>query len=339
VVRALRLVDVDDAGQARRVVAFLDRCANQWWPAGSPEPLPAVDEAESERLSTLTTGGNVAAGWKAWAAVTDGDDQIAGYLGARCSAGLGSSAEAELAVERPGDRSGPVVAALLGRLRSWLGDAADAGSADAGIWVRQVDDTFDSMMRDAGGKVDRRLGIMAVSLAASPSDWDDDADEDALSIAIRSCDGSEDDIAGVVAVLAAAYHGTAEAGWDRAQFDQHAAAEWFDSRDLLVAIRTSDSGDGQVGEEQVVGVHWTKRRSATVGEVYNLAVDPEVAGRGLGRRLLFAGISHLQHRGCDAVMLWVDLSNQPAVRLYEDAGFGLLATDVRYALSLADPAR
>ncbi|MEX0592081.1 MAG: GNAT family N-acetyltransferase [Nitriliruptoraceae bacterium] len=336
---ALRLIDVDDAGKARRAIEFLDRCATDWWPAGSPEPLPAVDEAEGRRLSTLMAGSAVGAQWKAWVALADGDDQIAGYLGARRSPGPDSSLDVELAVERTGDRSGRVVTALLGRLRSWLGDEAGSGAAAVGIWVRQVDDVLDSVMRDTGGLVDRHLGVMALTVAASPGNWDDQATEDPASIVIRPSDDSEDDIAAVVAVLAAAYDGTAEAGWDRTRFDQHAAAEWFDPRDLLVAVRIGDRDGDRGGNGQVVGVHWTKRRSATVGEVYNLAVDPEVAGRGLGRRLLAAGIGRLQHRGCDAVMLWVDLSNRPAVRLYEDAGFILVATDVRYVLPHAGTAR
>lgn len=61
-----------------------------------------------------------------------------------------------------------------------------------------------------------------------------------------------------------------------------------------------------------------------------VGVVPEAQGRGLGRLLTVAGIRHLQRQGVDAVMLYVDADNAPAVNLYRALGFSRWDTDVMY---------
>ena len=87
----------------------------------------------------------------------------------------------------------------------------------------------------------------------------------------------------------------------------------------------------------VVGFHWTKRHDATTGEVYVLGVDPEASGRGIGKALLWAGLHHLRDIGCHEVELFVDADNEPAVELYERAGFAIVRTDVLYRPDQGDP--
>ena len=77
-------------------------------------------------------------------------------------------------------------------------------------------------------------------------------------------------------------------------------------------------------------MHWTKRRGEGVGEVYNLAVAPDGQGHGLGRRLLDAGLRHLRGIGCGEVLLWVDLANEAAIRLYTTAGFTARWEDIAF---------
>nr|MCH9679738.1 GNAT family N-acetyltransferase [Actinomycetes bacterium] len=43
-----------------------------------------------------------------------------------------------------------------------------------------------------------------------------------------------------------------------------------------------------------------------------------------------AGLHHLRRRGLDQVMLYVDASNLPAIRLYEGLGFARWDTDTMY---------
>ena len=55
--------------------------------------------------------------------------------------------------------------------------------------------------------------------------------------------------------------------------------------------------------------------------INNLAVLPELRGRGLGTQLLEAVIAEAAHLGATLLTLEVRASNQPALRLYARAGF------------------
>ena len=55
--------------------------------------------------------------------------------------------------------------------------------------------------------------------------------------------------------------------------------------------------------------------------INNLAILPELRGRGLGTQLLEAVIAEAAHLGATLLTLEVRQSNQPALRLYEKAGF------------------
>jgi ribosomal protein S18 acetylase RimI-like enzyme len=60
------------------------------------------------------------------------------------------------------------------------------------------------------------------------------------------------------------------------------------------------------------------RHKATVMGMY---VAPELAGQGVGRKLLEALIAHARLNGTESLVLTVTDGNQRAVRLYESAGF------------------
>ena len=84
----------------------------------------------------------------------------------------------------------------------------------------------------------------------------------------------------------------------------------------------------------MVGFCWTKLHEDThplVGEIYVIGVDPDHAGRGLGRELTLAGLDHLHRvRGAEVGMLYVEHDNEPARRLYESLGFEVHQVDRRY---------
>jgi mycothiol synthase len=99
--------------------------------------------------------------------------------------------------------------------------------------------------------------------------------------------------------------------------------EWFDPADFLVAV--DDRG-------RMLGFHWMKQHSDTTGEVYVLGVDPDAAGRGLGKALLRAGLKHLRDDlGLTDAMLYVEGDNEQAVGLYLMNGFQITNRDVLYA--------
>lgn len=128
------------------------------------------------------------------------------------------------------------------------------------------------------------------------------------------------DAKALLAVNAAAFaHHPEQGGLDAAGLASRMAEDWFDPEGLIVAVE-----DGRL-----LGFHWTKR-VGDVGEVYVLGVDPSAQGRGLGRRLLAAGLDHLASAGCRSVILYVDKADTVAVGLYESAGFAVIHRDVLY---------
>lgn len=100
---------------------------------------------------------------------------------------------------------------------------------------------------------------------------------------------------------------------------------WFDPAGFLVAEQSGD----------LIGFHWTKIHDARahdlLGEVYMVAVDPLVTVPGLGTALVTAGLAHLRSRGLTQVMLYVDATNERAIRLYERLGFTHWDSDVQYS--------
>lgn len=56
-------------------------------------------------------------------------------------------------------------------------------------------------------------------------------------------------------------------------------------------------------------------------EILSIAVSPSARGRGVGRTLLAAATDELAQRGVDAVRVVTGATNEPALRMYEAAGF------------------
>ncbi|MEP9414842.1 mycothiol synthase [Gordonia sp. VNQ95] len=114
-----------------------------------------------------------------------------------------------------------------------------------------------------------------------------------------------------------------QGGWAPEQITERVQADWFDPAGLFLAFDTA-------APDTLLGFHWTKTQSPTLGEVYIVGVDPAAQGRGLGRLLTLAGLHYFADRGIDDVMLYVEGDNTAALRTYERLGFGRHAIDVAY---------
>ncbi|MBC7677661.1 MAG: mycothiol synthase [Pseudorhodobacter sp.] len=126
------------------------------------------------------------------------------------------------------------------------------------------------------------------------------------------------DAAAVLRVNAAAFaHHPEQGSLDQAGLDERLAEPWFDPAGLLLA----EDATG------VLGFHWTKRHSPTLGEVYVVGIDPATQGRGLGRMLTLAGLHHLADGGSTDVLLYVESDNAPAIAVYSRLGFTHLPED------------
>nr|WP_275955958.1 mycothiol synthase [Nocardioides aquaticus] len=124
----------------------------------------------------------------------------------------------------------------------------------------------------------------------------------------------EAETAALLAVNGAAFaHHPEQGGMDRADLAARMAEDWFDPSGLLLA---TDEATGDL-----LGFHWTKQHSSTLGEVYVVGIAPAAQGRGLGRTLTLAGLHHLAGRGVGEVLLYVESDNAPAVAVYSRLGF------------------
>lgn len=105
---------------------------------------------------------------------------------------------------------------------------------------------------------------------------------------------------------------------EQASFNNPTTREWYE-RELerpevcfIYVLRTP---------EVPVAAFCAFWRVADQAHINNLAVRPELRGRGLGARLLEAAIDEARMLGATILTLEVRQSNVPAQRLYERAGF------------------
>jgi mycothiol synthase len=76
-------------------------------------------------------------------------------------------------------------------------------------------------------------------------------------------------------------------------------------------------------EGEVTGYCWTEISGVGQGRIHMIGSDPEYRGKGIGKRLLQAGIANLKSRGVTEICLTVDSENEAACSLYDTIGFKL----------------
>ena len=88
--------------------------------------------------------------------------------------------------------------------------------------------------------------------------------------------------------------------------------------------------------DEVIGYCWTSKicewgtASERKGRIFMLGVGPDYRGRGLGKRVLLAGLAHLKSKGLDVADLTVDSENKIACALYRSVGFEVRARSLWY---------
>lgn len=280
---------------------------------------PLVDEAERVRLEELHDG-SAQRGEHWHSLLARRSDVAVGYAGVMLPDAPGGLANGDVALIRDRGDCSPVLASLMAGVEalSWRHEAGRTR-----LWVHHSQPSDTRCAANNGYTVDRRLAVLGRPLDPVEGELDVPA-----GITVRAV--VDADLDEVVRILAQAYDGTPDGGWDRERLDARRQMDWYDAADLLVAAR--DDGT-------LAGIHWTKRRGDGIGEVYNLAVDPAAQGDGIGAVLLEAGLRHLAGLGLGEVLLWVDESNERAVRLYAQRGFRSRWVDVAFGRALrGDPA-
>ena len=242
-------------------------------------------------------------------------DALLGYLNL-APAGDGEPAMAELVVH-PDARRNAIGSAMI---RAALSD----GGPGTRIWAHGNLEPARATAAALGLVPVRELLQMQRALAGLPSAPAADG------VRFGTYSGPEDD-AEVLRVNNAAFSWHPEqGGWTEADIAERRSEPWFDPEGFFLAF------DGTGGGGSLLGFHWTKVHSASLGEVYVVGVDPGAQGRGLGAALTLLGVHHLADRLLDSdpgaqVMLYVEADNSAAVKTYRRLGFDVVNADVAYA--------
>lgn len=172
-------------------------------------------------------------------------------------------------------------------------------------WVEPADEHTDRAASEAGFRPGRELLQLRRSLPVG----------EAVTIRTRPFEPGRDEQAWLaVNNRAFAWHPD-QGGKTRRDLERTMAEPWFDAAGFLLHER-----DGRLA-----GFCWTKvhrDEDPPLGEIFVIGVDPDLAGRGLGRALTVAGLDHLyRHDGTPVGMLYVEADNERAIRMYAGLGF------------------
>lgn len=201
-------------------------------------------------------------------------------------------------------------------IRAALGVVAGDGGGQVTWWVAEPTETHRAIAREAAMVPGRRLDQMRRALPTG----------EPVTIETRDfVPGADDEAWLSVNNRAFADHGE-QGGWTPGTLRTRQAEDWFDPSGFRIHDR-----DGRMA-----GFCWTKVHPPAgddgepLGEIYVIAVDPSVVGRGLGRAMTVAGLQHLAAGGLTVGMLYVESDNDPAVRLYRSLGFEVHQTDTAF---------
>ncbi|MBC7441407.1 MAG: mycothiol synthase [Ramlibacter sp.] len=240
---------------------------------------------------------------------TEATSAGAGVVGA----GIVGAGELDLVIDPSARRLGHGAAALV----ELLADAPD----DLSLWSHGDHPAARALAERVGFAAERTLLQLRKDLAAVPPvpGRTDPAD----GIAIDPFRPGTND-AEWVALNALVFARHPEQGLITEQDLLARQAEaWFDAGDFLIA-RDPSTG-------RMLGYNWLKIEAGSpVGEIYVIGVHPDAAGRGLGRRLMQAGLGRLTDRGCTTADLYVEADSVAAVNLYRSLGFTDRTVDVQY---------
>lgn len=89
-------------------------------------------------------------------------------------------------------------------------------------------------------------------------------------------------------------------------------------------------------EDKIIGYCWVEiipgnsPDEQPAGEIHMIGADPDYQGKGIGKKVLMAGLDYLRRMGITTAFLSVDSENKSALSLYESIGFELYRKTLWY---------
>jgi mycothiol synthase len=209
------------------------------------------------------------------------------------------------------DTSGLAVALA----RAVQGAAAGEDDAPQRLWAFHADERSDRLAEALGLVVSREILQLRCRLPLGP-------EVKRSAVATRPFTVGQDEVRWLeLNRRAFAWH-PEQGAMTMADLRAREQEPWFDPEGFLIHERAG----------ALVGFCWTKVHEVPpLGEIYVIGVDPDAQGEGLGRGLVVAGLDHLARAGLTAGMLYVEATNEPALRLYDDLGFAVHQVDRVYS--------
>ena len=107
-----------------------------------------------------------------------------------------------------------------------------------------------------------------------------------------------------------------QGNWAIQDLENRMAENWFDPAGFFLCINSG----------VIVGFCWTKIHNDfvnvdPVGELYVIGVDPDYAGKGIGKAVCTEGLIYLRDKQLKSAILYVDEDNAAGIGLYKSLGF------------------
>jgi mycothiol synthase len=99
---------------------------------------------------------------------------------------------------------------------------------------------------------------------------------------------------------------------------------------LNLSHRSPDDVILMCRDDRIIGYCWTEIITEGEGRISMLGSDPDHRGKGIGKKLLMAGLAYLKDKGASTVILNVDSENKAARNLYKSIGFKRSKTILSY---------